>query len=244
MMMKFRRTVIFIAFLLFPITIWYFSPYLIIQAMFRHILNGSFFVFMAMLVTATFAGRAWCGYLCPAGGLQEWCAEINDKPAKQGGRNNIKYVIWCIWIIGIIATFILGENGVTIDFFYMTDHGISVSQIYDYIIYYGVLFILAAPALIHGRRAACHYLCWMAPFLVIGSSIGRILHIPQLHIEAEQENCISCKKCNKSCPMGLDVEQMVRQQKNHTCTECIRCGECVHACPKQVLKFKMIWREK
>lgn len=47
---KIRRTVIFISFLLFPVTIWYLSPYLIIQAAFEHILNGSFWVFMGMLV--------------------------------------------------------------------------------------------------------------------------------------------------------------------------------------------------
>lgn len=177
-MMRFRRTIIFISFLLFPVTIWYFSPYLIIQAMFQHILNGSFFVFMAMLVISIFAGRAWCGYFCPAGGLQECCMRINDKPAKQGKRNNIKYVLWCIWMIGIIVTYILGKNDVTIDFFYMTDHGISVTEIYNYIIYYGVLFLFVVPALVHGKRAACHYFCWMAPFMVIGSTIGRFLHIP------------------------------------------------------------------
>lgn len=33
--MKFRRTALFIAFLLFPVTMWYFSPYLIVQALFR-----------------------------------------------------------------------------------------------------------------------------------------------------------------------------------------------------------------
>lgn len=242
--MKLRRTLIFIAFLLFPITIWYFSPYLIIQAMFQHILNGSFFVFMAMLLISTFAGRAWCGYLCPAGGLQECCMRINGQPAKQGGRNKIKYVLWCAWMIGIIVTFILGKNGVTIDFFYMTDHGISVTGIYNYIIYYGVLFLFAVPALIHGKRAACHYICWMAPFLVIGSSVGRLLHIPQLHIEAKREDCVSCGKCSQSCPMGLDVRQLVTQNRNSTCTECIQCGECVHACPKHVLHYKMIWRNR
>jgi ferredoxin-type protein NapH len=242
--MKTRRILIFISFLLFPVTIWYFSPYLIIRAMSRHIMNGSFCVFMAMLVTATFAGRAWCGYLCPGGGLQECCAAVNDRPAKQGRRDSIKYVIWCIWIIGIIVTFIMGKNDVTVDFFYMTDHGISVAGIYDYIVYYGVLFILVAPSLIHGKRAACHYICWMAPFLVIGSSIGRLLHIPQLHIEADRQKCISCKKCSRACPMGLDVEQMVRQQTNAACTECIQCGECIRACPKHVLQYKMTWRNK
>lgn len=237
---KIRKTILFISFLLFPVTIWYFSPYLIIQSMSEHIMNGSFMVFVAMLVLSMFFGRVWCGYLCPAGGLQEACLSINEKASKQGWKNNIKYVIWIVWIIGIIVTFILGKNDVRIDFFYMTDHGISITEVYNYIIYYGVLLVLILPAMIGGRRASCHYICWMAPFMVIGSSIGRFLHLPQLHIEADSERCISCKRCNKVCPMGLDVAALVKEKKS--CTECIQCGACVDECPNKVVKYRWKWR--
>lgn len=240
---KIRRTVIFISFLLFPVIIWYLSPYLIIQAAFEHILNGSFWVFMGMLVLSMFAGRVWCGYFCPAGGLQECLCRSNGKPVKGGWRDKIKYVIWSLWIIGVIVTYILGKNDVTVDFFYMTDHGISVTEIHNYVIYYGVLLILVLPALIGGKRGACHYICWMAPFMVIGSSIGRFLHLPQLHIEADKDKCISCNRCSKACPMGLDVKSMVEKGTYSKCTECIQCGECVDECPKEALKYKILWRK-
>ena len=242
MRQKIRRTLLLVFFLLFPITIWYFSPYLILQAFSEHIMNGSFLVFVAMLVLSMFFGRVWCGFFCPAGGLQECAQRINDKPAKQGKRDRIKYVIWMIWIVAIIVTFIFGKNHVTVDPFYMTDHGISVSGIENYVIYYGVLLILVLPALIHGRRAACHYLCWMAPFMVIGSTIGRWLRLPQVHIEADREQCSSCGRCNQVCPMGLDVKQMTASGIHGVCTECIQCGACVDECPKKILKYKMVWR--
>lgn len=241
---KIRKTLIFISFLLFPVTIWYFSPYLIIQAAAEHIMNGSFIVFIIMFLASMFLGRVWCGYLCPAGGLQECCGTINDESAKQGWRNNIKYAIWIIWMAGIVITFIMGKNDVKIDFFYMTDHGISITEVYNYIIYYGVLLILVLPALVSGRRAACHYICWMAPFMVIGAAVGRFLHLPQLHIESDKSRCISCKKCNSVCPMGLDVEKMVQNGSSHKCTECIQCGACADACPKRAVKYKFLWRIK
>ena len=240
MRQKIRQTLLLISFLLFPITIWYFSPYLIIQGAMEHIINGSFIVFALMLILSVFFGRVWCGYFCPAGGLQECVSRVNNKPAKQGWRDKIKLVIWGIWIAAIITCYILGRNDVTINPFYMTDHGISVSSIGAYIIYYGVILILFLPSLIHGKRATCHYVCWMAPFMIIGSSIGRLLHVPQLHIEADRDKCVSCGMCNKSCPMGLDVKKMVSEGANGKCTECIQCGACVDECPKSVLKYS--WR--
>lgn len=240
---KIRKALIFISLLLFPITMYYFSPYLIIQGAFEHVVSGCFIVFLIMFVASLFLGRVWCGYLCPAGGVQECLSQVNDAPAKGGWRYKIKYVIWTIWMVAIIAIFLLGKSDVTIDFFYMTDHGISISEIGSYIIYYFVLLILVLPAMIHGRRAMCHYICWMAPFMVIGSKLGRFLRLPQLHIEADKSKCISCKKCNKACPMGLDVNAAVLSETTHKCSECIQCGACVDTCPNQAVQYKFIWRK-
>ncbi len=243
MRQKVRKTMLIISFIIFPVTIWYFSPYLIIQAASEHIINGSFIVFIAMLVFSVFFGRVWCGYLCPAGGIQECMALCNDKSAKQQKRDRIKLVIWAVWITGVTVTFILGKNDVRVNPFYMTDHGISVSEISNYMIYYGVVFLLVIPCLIHGKRASCHYICWMAPFMMIGSGIGRKFKIPQLHIRANKDLCIGCKRCNKACPMGLDVKQMVEEEKNHKCSECIQCGACVDECPKKVLEYAFRWED-
>lgn len=57
MRQKIRKTILISSFLLFPITIWYFSPCLIIQAASEHIMNGSFIVFSLMLVLSMLFGR-------------------------------------------------------------------------------------------------------------------------------------------------------------------------------------------
>ncbi len=89
------------------------------------------------------------------------------------------------------------------------------------------------------EKAACHYICWMAPFMIIGEKLGQLLHIPQLHIGAKAEKCISCKQCNKACPMGLEVEQLVKTKGSCMSAECIQCGACVDQCPKKVLHYTM-----
>lgn len=213
MRQKARKALLISAMLLFPITMWYFSPYLIIQAASEHTVNGSFIVFVSMFILSIFFGRVWCGYLCPAGGIQECVSMCNDKPAKGGWRYKIKYVIWVLWITGIIVTFILSKGDISIDPFYMTDHGISISQIGAYIVYYGVMLLLVIPSMVHGKRATCHYFCWMAPFMVIGSTIGRVLHIPQIHIEAEKDKCISCGRCTYPVPWDLMLRRWYRKAK-------------------------------
>ncbi|MDD6812189.1 MAG: 4Fe-4S binding protein [Lachnospiraceae bacterium] len=238
-----RKLLLIISLMLFPIIAWYFSPYLIIQGATEGIINGSFIVFCTMLVGSVFFGRMFCGWLCPMGGMQECLMAVNDRPAKQGWRNRIKYIIWTVWIMAVILCFVFHKGKIQMDFFYMTDHGISVADIYNYVIYYGVIFLVLIPAVIGGRRTFCHYFCWMAPFMAIGTKVRKFLHLPGLHIKAEKEKCISCKKCNRSCPMGLDVCTMISEEKDFG-TECIQCGVCVDNCPKKALAFRMGYSDK
>lgn len=240
---KIRKLLLIAALFLFPITMWYLSPYIIILGAMEGIMTGSFIVFSLMLLGSIFFGRLFCGYLCPAGGVQMCATLVNEKSPKQGWKNSIKYFIWCIWIVTVVVCFILSKNNVTINPFYMTDHGISISNIYGYITYYGVLLLIFIPSILFGKMTFCHYFCWMAPFMVIGTKVGKMFHIPQLQIKAEKDKCISCKQCNKKCPMSLDVEGMVSKGKCGN-SECILCGECVDACPKKVLRYSMKNRGK
>ena len=238
-----RRLLIIISLVLFPVTLYYFSPALIIQGALDGIIVGSFIVFSAMLVLSIFFGRFFCGYLCPAGGLQGCISQVNSKPAKQGFRNYIKFIIWAIWIAGIIVCFIFRKNTITLNIFYQTEYGISVTDIYGYVIYYGIVVLILVPALIMGRRAFCHYFCWMAPFMIIGSKIGRLLHIKRLELSVDKDKCTNCKACDKACPMGLNVSQKVKTEKIYD-DECILCGECVDKCPKKAITFKFLNRKK
>lgn len=236
---KLRRGIILISFLLFPITIYYLSPYLIIQGAAEGIITGSFIVFSLMFLSSLFLGRAFCGWLCPAGGLQECCMIASDKKTRGGRLNWIKFFIWIPWLLTIAAMFISIGGFKRTDFLYMTIHGISVAEPAAYIIFYGVVMLIVVLALAAGRRSFCHYVCWMAPFMMIGSKIKNTLGYPSLHLSASKGTCISCRACTKKCPMSLDVMNMV-QNGNMTNSECILCGECIDGCPKKVIKYSFM----
>jgi len=44
-------------------------------------------------------------------------------------------------------------------------------------------------------------------------------------MKVEDSKCIHCGKCERSCPMQVDV------LKNINSSECIRCGICKDVCP-------------
>lgn len=234
---KVRALTLTVSMLLFPITIWYFSPYLIIMAALQHVINGSFIVFSLMFFLGIFFGRLWCGFLCPTGGMSECFERFSPKEPKQGWRNYIKYGIWLVWFSGVIVCHVLGKGDYTIQPFFMTVHGISISDIYGYVIYYGIVILFLIPAIIYGKRANCHYICWMAPFMILGYKFGRLLHLPQLKIKADKDKCISCGKCRKVCQMSLDVPLQIKSGEIKN-AECILCGACVNVCAKNILKYQ------
>jgi len=55
-----RKTPIAVFFLLFPVTFFYLSPYLIIQGASEGIIVGCFIIFGLMFLSALVPGRAFC----------------------------------------------------------------------------------------------------------------------------------------------------------------------------------------
>jgi polyferredoxin len=231
-----RKALIIGAFLLFPVVIFYFSPYIIVEGAAKGLVAGSFVMFGIQFVLSLVFGRALCGWVCPVGGMQECMMLAKRKPAKGGRRNWIKWFIWLPWAALIAALFIRAGGLREFDFFFNTSNGVSLSEPFTYVIYYGVVGLVAVLALTAGRRAFCHYVCWMAPFMILGSKLSEWLRLPRLRLKAEKERCIGCKKCTQQCPMSLDVQEMA-QRGDMRGSECILCGECVDCCPKKAIGY-------
>jgi len=240
---KLRLAILFFSLILFPITMNYVSPYVIIDGAMNGIINGSFIVFTGLFFTSLIFGRAWCAYICPGGGLMEFCGKVNDKKFKGGRRDWVKYFIWVTWL-GVIVTFAIIAGGYSaINFFHLTDSGISVDRPEGYIIYLIVVFVLFALTLAAGKRGGCHYGCWMAPFMIIGTKIKNKFKWPSYHLECKPEKCTKCKTCEKNCPMSLIVSEMVQTGSMEN-TECILCGMCVSNCQQGAIKTAWKWSKE
>ncbi len=233
-----RKAMLFISLLLLPITLYYFSPYVIIAAAAEGVVNASALAFPLMFLSAQLVGRLWCGWLCPAGALQEYAAPVNNQRTS-ARLNPGKWVVWVPWM-GIIAFLVVKAGGYhAVNPFYMLEGGVTLTQEYWYMMYYIVVAVLLLLAVILGRRAACHSICWMAPFMILGRKIRNAVGWPALHLVAEKDKCIDCGLCTAECTMSLDVNRMVKDGRMED-SECVLCGNCVDVCPKDVLRYG--WR--
>ena len=231
-----RIGILLASFALFPVTIFYFSPYLIVFGAFQGVVAGSAIAFALQLISAIFLRRAACGWICPAGALQELEGFAVSKPCKLGKRLLLKWIIWVPWLASVVAGFIVAGGVSTVDPLFHIDYGVSVTSLGALAIYLGIVALFFIPNLFLGRRAMCHCICWMAPFMIIGEKIGAALHSPQLHIAVDSSKCISCGACDKACPMSLPVSELA-QSTVIAHSECIQCAACCDACRANALKL-------
>ncbi len=235
MRQRVRSGILIVMFVLMPVTFYYFSPYLIIMGASEGVITGSFIVFASLFLSALFLGRAFCSWVCPLAGVQEYC--IKSRPKRVNNRLNwIRYLIWVPWL-GIIIYMAVRAGGYTrASFAYQTYYGISVKDVQSLVIYLLVVVLTLILSFTIGRRALCHYVCWMSPFMVAGRKLSNLIKLPALRLKSDRSKCIKCGKCTKVCPMSLDVTDMVQSGKMEN-SECILCGSCVDNCPKSVIKY-------
>jgi ferredoxin-type protein NapH len=237
-----RKALLFLSFLLFPLTMNYLSPYVILDGASQGILNASPLAFALMFLSALLFGRLWCGWACPAGAIGELCFPVNERPVTLKKIDWIKWVIWIPWLALIGSSLVLAGGYKTINLFLDTQNGISVAGSADrpiwiaYIIYYGVVGLFVALSFFVGRRAGCHSICWMAPFMILGRKLRNQAAWPSLRLQAEPARCTSCKTCTSNCPMSLDVNAMVQASAMEH-AECILCGSCVDNCARHAIVY-------
>ena len=124
----------------------------------------------------------------------------------------------------------------SVNLLHLTETGISVDEPFKYIIYYVVVLLFVGMVAFAGRRAGCHTICWMAPFMMIGRWIRNRFGWASLRLVADASTCSDCKLCNKYCSMSLEVDAMVLSG-NMEHSECILCGACVDHCAKKAIRY-------
>ncbi len=234
---KIRLAILFLMVLLFPITMNYFSVFLIIEGSSRGIMTFSFFFWTAWVILALFFGRAACGYLCPLGAFQETKDRMVPKQLNNVKYLKItKYMLAVAWVGAIIYFAITAGGYQTVNLLYSTDSGVSIDRAEGWFTWGSIVLIVLLPVFIIGRRAFCRYFCPWGVLNTVSTRLKNFFRWPSLHLESKKDNCKQCRTCLANCPVGLSAADMVKagSMKND---ECILCGTCVDNCPNKAIKY-------
>lgn len=171
---------------------------------------------VAKIFGPLFFGRGWCGYAC-------WTVMVLDllpykvpkQPRKKFGY--IRYIVFTISLLFVGTLFLLHIPNMERIMFW----SFIVGNVFYYIV--GITLAYA----FKDNRAFCKYICPITVFLKPMS------YFSLLRIKNDTDKCISCGKCNKVCPMNVDVPNNSRSKENGT--ECILCLNCIENCPVKSL---------
>lgn len=201
-----------------------------------------FYVLGMLMCFGVVLGRAACGLLCPFGLVQDLLHKIPvpkikvpkkvDQPARY-----LKYLILLITVI-LLPLFAVDKTGIAPPYFckYICPAGTleggiplllaneslrkAADLLFNWKLFVLLMFLMSSAAI---HRPFCRYLCPLGAFYALFNRFS----FYQMHLDTAK--CIDCKKCERFCPMEVEIT------KNINSTECIRCGKCKEICPKNAI---------
>jgi polyferredoxin len=182
---------------------------------------------IAPIVLAIFRGRFWCGNLCPRGNFYD------NVVSKLSNKRSVPRFLKSIYF----RTFIV--------FFMFTMFGLGIKQnlgnpVGIGIVFYRIIvlttFVGIGLSFFYNHRTWCNF-CPMGSLAALVSYFQKDKKVLEVN-----NSCVSCKICNKKCPMGIAPHEYKGQVLNHP--DCIQCSSCVIACPKRSIGYDRIEKIK
>ena len=188
-----------------------------------------FYLLGTLGLYGTVFGRAFCGWACPFGTLQDVLAVFKKGKRKLRPFTYSKFVMLLL-VIGA-AWFTLdtlfckfcpvGSLFASIPYFVLFS---STPSFYWYV--HIATLALTIVLVILFSRFWCRYLC---PF----GTIGIFNKVSIVTISVDSEKCTRCLQCLDVCPVGIEKVADIGSS-----SDCIMCGRCVDVCPVKALKMR------
>lgn len=190
--------------------------------------ESSFIVLGIVLSLGVLFGPVFCGWICPLGTVQEFVGKLGSRVFKNKYNKfipykydkhlrNLRYVV-LVWVVFMTAY--TGKLA-----FSDIDPYHALFNFWTSEIAIGGIVVLSITLLssLFIERPWCKYAC---PF---GAALGLTNFIRIFKIRRKSSTCVSCKKCDNSCPMNIKISDK-EDVTDHQCISCLKCTSEV-SCP-------------
>lgn len=195
----------------------------------------NFKIAMMIIIIPTFIwGTFFCGWVCPFGTMQDifsklgLALKIKKRVVPKKIHRVLQYSRYIIFILFLSVTADVIFRVMGFDpraNFEMLLLG-RVSTITSLIF----IFVFLVISMFY-ERMFCNYLC------PEGAKYGLMSYFRIFRIKRNINSCIDCKKCDKSCPMNIEVSKIDSVDS----IQCLNCLECISSCPvKKTLEYKVV----
>lgn len=194
------------------------------------IFAGTLVLFGVTVLLAILFRRSFCGLLCPFGAIQEFFSKISQKifkkrlimPAKID--RPLRYLKYLVLIITVFYAW--KTAGLWMDSYdpwsayaHLPE---GLGSVWGESAVGLILLVITLIGSLLYDRFFCKYLCPM------GALYGILGKVSPFKVVRNENTCIDCGKCNRSCPMNIDIQHATEVKS----AECINCQLCILECPK------------
>lgn len=207
----------------------------------EHAILGDYTLFIYLLgfigVIGVIFGRAFCGWACPVGFLQDIFGflfrnkKIKKIRLKPETEHKLRYSKYAVLIGTVVAVYITG----TLAFTLICPIGGLTATLPTLIIYPGrygfgrFFWVKIVGVILFFILIAISYRGWCKYFCPFGALISFFNKISIIHLKVDKEECTKCGLCRKVCKMDIDL---INDRRSPECIECFRC---VDACPNKLV---------
>lgn len=184
---------------------------LLTEGVFVQKIHESSFVMLGIVILlGILFGPVFCGWICPLGTVQELIGSLGRKIFKNKYNRLIpyrfdKYLRFLRYLVLIWVVYITAYTGKLT--FLNIDPYHALFNFWTSEVAIGGLIVLIITSLFF-ERPWCKYAC---PF---GALLGLTNFISIFKIRRNATTCISCKKCDNSCPMNIEISDK-KSVENH-----------------------------
>ena len=175
------------------------------------------------IITALFKGRYWCGNICPRGSFYDNLASKFSRKKKTPAFLKSAYFRTVLTILLLI---IFSSNMMR------TWGNLHTMGMVVYRLIIVTTIIGIGLTLLYNHRTWCN----ICPMGSLSALTGTTRNPKNKDSLLQVDNsCISCKKCERTCPMSIAVQDYKGGALTHK--DCLLCSDCVYVCPKKSISY-------